>query len=313
MPPTGKGVSEIGNKGDDGFIWDDVQTFLAIARNGSLSAAAARLSLGLATVSRRIARFEAAMGQPLFIRHQTGYALTEDGRRLIERAEAIEAAALSLRDGARARAEVAGRVRLATAENLATGLILPALPQLRDRHPNLVLEIVTDIATANLNRRDADIALRMVRPDRGHVSVQRLGLLGFGLYAAPGYLATCRLAPDAAPYDGDALITWSEAQAHLPAAQWLERVLQGRAPAVVTGTLAGHLAACQGGLGLAVLPHFLAVPRGLICVEDQLGLDQVIWLVTQADLAQSRRVQAVAAFLRDLVADNRQALAGRPG
>lgn len=75
-------------------------------------------------------------------------------------------------------------------------------------------------------------------------------------------------------------------------------------------TLVGQLAACAGGVGFAVLPHFLARPRGLICVDDRLGLDQPIWLVTQADLAQSRRVQALAAFLRDLVAHNRAVLSG---
>lgn len=253
------------------------------------------------------------MGQPLFTRHQSGYALTGDGRALMGRAEATEAAALSLCQGAAAQAEVAGRVRLATAENLATALILPALTQLRARHPRLLLEVVTDIASVNLHRRDADIALRMVRPERGNVSVQQLGVLGFGLYGAPSCLAARKVAPDVAPYDGDAFIAWSEAQSHLPAAQWIGRVLQGRAPAVVTTTLAGQVAACAGGVGLAVLPHFLARPRGLICVDHDLGLDQPIWLVTQADLAQSHRVQAVAMFLRDLVAQNRAALAGQAG
>ncbi|MDO5632335.1 MAG: LysR family transcriptional regulator [Paracoccus sp. (in: a-proteobacteria)] len=275
-----------------------MQTFLAIARTGSLSGAAARLGIGLATVSRRIARFEAAMGQPLFIRQQSGYALTADGAALIDRAEVIEAAALALSG---VQAEVSGRVRLATAENLATSLILPELARLRDQHPQLVVEVLTDITTVNLHRRDADIALRMVRPERGNVSVQRLGLLGFGLYAAPAYLAT-------RPAD-DAFIAWSEAQIHLPTAQWTERRFQGRAPAVITTSLAAQLAACAGGLGLAVLPHFLARRHGLICVDARLGLDQPIWLVTQTDLAGSRRVQAVAAFLRDLVARNRQRLA----
>ena len=65
---------------------------------------------------------------------------------------------------------------------------MPALPQLQEAHPRLTLEIATDIATVNLHRRDADIALRMIKPDRGHVTVQRLGTLGFGLYAADRYL-----------------------------------------------------------------------------------------------------------------------------
>ncbi|MDO5621181.1 MAG: LysR family transcriptional regulator [Paracoccus sp. (in: a-proteobacteria)] len=286
------------NRKDAPYVWDDIRCFLAIARTGSLSGTAARLGVGLATVSRRIARFEAAMGQPLFIRQQSGYALTEDGAALIERAETIEAAALTL---GRMQAEVAGRVRLATAENLATALILPELARLRAAHPQLTVEVLTDFTSVNLHRREADIALRMVRPDRGNVSVQRLGVMGFGLYAAADY-------PNTTP-EHRGFIAWSDAQAHLPAARWVERALAGAAPAVVTTSLAAQLAACAAGLGLAVLPHFLARPRGLICAEPTPELDQPIWLVTQSDLATSRRVQAVADFLRDLVMQNRQALA----
>lgn len=310
MAAIGKRISKIGKRASDGFVWDDIRTFLAIARAGTLSGAAARMGLGLATVSRRIERLESAVGQPLFLRQQSGYLLTEDAAALIERAEEIEAAAASLMSGASLAAGVSGHVRLATAENLATGLILPELAPLKARYPELTLDIVTDIATANLHRGDADLALRMVRPQRGNLSVQQLGTLGFGLYGAPAYVAARGRPADGAAHDGDALIGWAEAYAHLPAAKWVERVLQGRAPAVATTSLATQLAACAGGLGLAVLPHFLARPRGLVCVTPQLGLDQPIWLVLQSDLAQSRRVRAVAGFLRDLVARHRQALQG---
>ncbi|MEM1078835.1 MAG: LysR family transcriptional regulator [Pseudomonadota bacterium] len=288
--------------------WDDLQVFLAVARAGTLSGAVAHLGLGIATVSRRIARLEAAMGQPLFARHQSGYRLTEDGAALVERAEEMEATAFALTSGACREATVSGVVRLATAENLATGLILPELGALTAAHPNLSLEILTDVATVNLHRRDADIALRMVQPDRGNVSLQRLGVLGFGLYGAPSYMEGRRAGQDARAIDEDAFITWSESYASLPAAQWVERVLEGRAPALATTSLMTQLTACASGLGLAVLPHFMARARGLVCVQAELGVDQPIWLVTHADLAQSRRVQAVAEFLRDLIRRHRAVL-----
>lgn len=250
------------------------------------------------------------MGQPLFARHQSGYRLTDDGTALIGRAEEMEATASALTSGLRQEASVSGIVRLATAENLATGLILPELGRLKADYPQLSLEIVTDIAAVNLHRRDADIALRMVKPDRGNVSLQRLGTLGFGLYGAPDYVATRRPAPDAGAFDTDNFIGWSETYATLPAAQWVERMLKGRAPALTTTSLATQLAACASGLGLAVLPHFLARPRGLMCLGADLGIDQPIWLVTHSDLAQARRVHAVADFLRDLVKRHHAALRG---
>lgn len=276
-----------------------------MARAGTLSGAVAQLGVGIATVSRRIERLEAALGQPVFTRHQSGYRLTADGVALIEPAQEMEAAALSLTSGLQHDAPIAGTVRLATAENLATGLIIPELGRLKAEYPQLSLEIVTDVATVNLHRRDADIALRMVKPDRGNVSLQRLGSLGFGLYGSAEYVSARDAASDQCSFENDDFIGWSEAYATLPAARWVEQILKGRPPALMTTSLATQLAACQSGLGLAILPHFLARPRALVCVDADPGVDQTIWLVTHSDLIHARRVSAVAQFLRDLVQKNR--------
>ncbi len=309
---NGKEVSKIGKQNQNDLVWDDIPAFLAVARTGTLSGAAARLDLGLATVSRRIERLERAIGQPLFLRQQSGYRLTEDGTAFRDRAEAMETAALSLTSGLDQDTTVSGTVRLATAENLATALILPELARLRAKHPQLTVEIITDIATVNLHRRDADIALRMVKPERGHVTLQRLGTLGYGLYGAPDLVASLPLPPATGgdPFDTAPLIAWSESHSGLPAAQWIERALKGRTPAVTTTSLATQVTACLHGIGLAILPHFLARPHGLTCLNDDLGIDQSIWLVTQSDLAQSRRVRTVADFLRDLVRRNHARLSG---
>ena len=244
------------------LIWDDARIFLAVARAGTLTLAAEAVGSGVATVSRRIERLETALGLPLFARHQSGYRLTDDGEALLPRAEALEQAAETFGAQAQSSGEAAGRVRLATAENLANPVIIPSLPDLRARHPRLVLEIVTDVATVNLHRRDADLALRMVKPQRGNVTLKRLGTLGFGLYGSPAYLAARRGGPDRAAFDQDAFIGWSEAQSQLPAAQWIERSLRGRPPALTTTTLSAQFSAVVAGLGLAVLPHFLGARRG---------------------------------------------------
>tara|TARA_B100001105_G_scaffold252889_1_gene245384 strand:- start:1445 stop:2125 length:681 start_codon:yes stop_codon:yes gene_type:complete len=169
------------------MVWDDTRAFLAVARCGTLSAAAQNLNVGIATLSRRIERLESALKLPLFVRQQSGYELTEDGAELIEKAEALEAAAHAFAVGADTQAQMSGHVRLATAENVATELILPELPAFRAQYPDLLVELVTDISTANLHRRDADLALRMVRPERGNVTLRALGTLGYGLYCSTSY------------------------------------------------------------------------------------------------------------------------------
>lgn len=290
--------------------WDDARIFLAIARAGSLSGASAALGLGVATVSRRLDRLESALAMPLFSRHQSGYRLTADGQALLAPAEALEQAAQALGDAAQSQAQVAGVVRLATAENLANPLIAPSLAQLFTRHPGLRVQLVSGVQTLNLHRRDADLAVRMTQPEAGHLTIRRLGTLGFGLYGSQAHVQARPGGAGAAPCEADTFIGWDEDHAHLPAARWLARTLRGRPCRLQANTLSAQLAAAEAGLGLAVLPHFLARRAGLACVAPQLGADQPIWLAVHTDLAHSRRVRAVADHLIELFGARRAELDG---
>lgn len=302
---TRKQISEIGKHGTGRLRWDDARVFLAITRTGSLSGAAASLGAGLATVSRQIERLEAALGLTLFSRHQNGYRLTDDGAALLERAETLEQAAEAFTEGSAAQAGIAGRVRLATAETLANHIIIPALPKLTNQYPDLTLEVVTDVPAVNLHRRDADLAVRLVKPERGNVTIRRLGTLGFGLYVSRVYAEHRR---DDARLEADRFITWCETYGHLPAARWVERALRGCAPALATTTLSAQLAAAISGVGLAVLPHVLGRQSDLVCLQGDLGIDQEIWLAVHSDLAQSRRVRVVADFLASMLREAKQEL-----
>lgn len=282
---------------------DDAPVFLAIARTGTLTAAARQLRTGVATVSRRIERLERALGVPLFARHQTGYLLTDEGQALLSRAEALEEAAESFRSNAASEAQAKGHVRLATAENFATKLFIPSLPKLLKVHPDLTLDVITDISTINLHRRDADLAVRMVRPERGNLIVRTIGSLGYGLYGSSDYISR-------PPTSGDRFIGWSDRQQMLPAAQWMKHHLKGNAPSIMTSSLMGQVVAAQAGLGLTVLPHFLAADAGLKAVLRDIGLDQPIWLVMHSDLAGSRRIRVVAEHLTQVVSQHSKALAG---
>lgn len=294
--------------------WDDARVFLAIVRNGSLSGAATALGMGVATVSRRLDRLEAALGVRLFSRHQNGYRPTDDGEALLEHAEALEHAGRAFGEAAEEQGRVAGCVRLATAENLANPLILPSLPALFAVHPELHLEIVSGVNTVNLHRRDADLAVRMIKPETGKLTIRRLGTLGFGLYASRGYFDTRIGGIDAASFEHYAFIGWTESHSHLPAATWITRMLRGRPCRIQANTLSAQLAAAVAGLGLAVLPHFLAQRAGLVCLLPELGADQPIWLLIHSDLAHSRRVRAVADHLIQLFETARPELSSpQPG
>lgn len=293
--------------------WNDLKFFLEVARGGSLTHAADVLRVSPSTAGRRIAELESRLATRLFARHPTGYHLTDEGRELLGRAQAVEEHMLAFERNASGLAPaVSGTVRLATSENLATDLVIPALPAFAARHPQLRLTIVTQTAPVELGRRDADLALRLVRPDQGSLKVRRLGSMSYGVYGRRDYLAR-HPAPDDDPFAGRAVVTWDEAHAHLPAAQWLAQRAPGAPVALAVSTLRGQIAAARAGLGLAVLPDFLATDPDLVRVlaPDAVFSDG-IWLVLHADLAASARVRAVADFLADTVAAAGAALAGPP-
>lgn len=306
MAKIGNSVSDIGKgRRHNTLNWDDARVFLAIARSGTLSGASKALGIGLATTSRRIERLEQALGLSLFTRDQIGYRLTDEGMMLIAQAEALEQAGHAF--GAAAQGshdEVAGHVRLATAQGLADHLIIPALPRLMSSHTNLTIEVVTGVSTVNLHRYDADMAIRMVRPERGNVNIRRLGELGFGLYASQEYLQQRATPENGGSFEDDDFIGWSESQQHLPAAQWLEKRLRGKPCRLTTTSMSSQVTATQAGAGIAVLPHFIAQKQGLTCVQSDIGCSQPIWLAIHSDLAHSRRVRLVADFLSDLVFQN---------
>ncbi|WP_099116265.1 LysR family transcriptional regulator [Xenorhabdus ishibashii] len=286
------------------LIWDDIRIFLAVARTSTISKAAELLGIGVATVSRKIERLENTFGMPLFLRHQTGYQLTEYGAELLEKAKAMEIAANSFLFETDLRATIAGNVRLATLETLSNHLIMSNLPALQKNYPNLTLEITTDNYPVNLHRRDADLALRIIRPEKGHVNVRQLGTLGFGLYGSKTYLATCPPGIFRGEYNDANFIGWASEYSQLPSVNWLRQALQGRSLSVATTSICSQIAAANAGLGLAVLPHIAANDAGLICILPDLGIDRPIWLVIQSDLAHSPRIRKVADFLADVVFQN---------
>ena len=292
--------------------WNDLKYFLGVARSGSLTQTSKTLGVSQSTVSRRIAELETSIGMTLFQRHQTGYFLTDDGSQVLRHAELVEDNILALERGAVGLDKTpAGIVRLATSENLATDLIIPALPAFQNEYPEIRLEIITSTVTAELERREADIALRVVRPTRGNLKVRRVGHMSYSVYGSRDYLDRTPVV-EGEPLGGRHFIAWDDGHAYLPAAVWLAREHPGCKIALVTSSLPAQIAAVRAGLGLAVIPDFLTQNDDFIRVipSDRLFSAEV-WLVTHADLVASARVRAVSDFLADQVVKSNPELAGR--
>lgn len=297
--------------------WNDLRFFLAVAREGTLTAAARALRVSQPTVSRRLAALERDLETKLFLRGATGYAPTAQGRRLLEVAEPL---AVQLdrveRGGVDEASRVSGTVRLAVTEMSAVHLVEEALGPLLAAHPGLVVDLVAGNLTVDLARGEADLAVRLVRPDAADLVRRRLGAMRYGLFATASYLA--RAPPVTAPdLAGHAVIRPVRSMARGPEAQWLEsHATRATAPVCVDSP---HVAlrAAAAGLGLAVLSDSLALHApDLACAR---ALPEIpareVWLVYHRDLRQLARVRAVAeavtTHLRERLARGNAALGGR--
>jgi DNA-binding transcriptional LysR family regulator len=296
--------------------WGNLRFFLEMARTGSLARAAARLGVDRNTVARRVTALEGELGLPLFERGPQGWAQTAAGEELAELASRVEedVLALALSADARDRAP-AGTVRLTTAVHLAAHLLAPAVPRLRERHPALVLEIAADQRTFDLTRREADLALRMGRPRTPGLVTRKLSDVAYRLYAAPAYAAARGDGP--VDFARDAFVGFEESLASAPQERWLARVGPERRVVFRCNSTASLQAATRAGVGVAVLPCFVADrDPGLVALA---GPEPVppheLWLLVHGDLRRTPRVRAVIEWVDAVVEGARPALTGaaRPG
>ncbi|PTT50140.1 LysR family transcriptional regulator, partial [Aeromonas sp. HMWF014] len=170
--------------------WDDARFFLALARQGTLRSAAGVLGVDQATVGRRITALEQNLGSKLFIRTPKLYDLSPLGETMLADASAMEQAIKAIeRKASTGDQSLCGEVRIATTDTLAQAFVLPALTLLRERHPGIRLSLQTAVSVSDIAYREADLAIRGLRPDNDELVIKRLTTIEMGLYASRAYLA----------------------------------------------------------------------------------------------------------------------------
>lgn len=280
--------------------WNNLKYFLAVARTGGLTPAAAGLGSSASTVSRHIEAMEAQLGVRLFLRQQRGYLLTDAGATLFGQVADVERAMQAVERQGVAAGDVAGEVKLAVPESLAHCLIVPQLPDFTARHPQLQVELLVSRYRADLSRREADIALRIALPPQRDFSpdyiAHEVGHFSFGLYCTPAALARAG--------DWRALphITWDAAWVKLPMVEWLAALFPGQAPVLRSNSMQAQYLAARAGVGAALLPRFLGDADPALF---RLGLDLThthheLWLLYHRDLKGSQRVQAMRDFVQEV-------------
>ncbi len=288
--------------------WDDLRSFLAIARHGNLSAAARALHVTQTTMGRRLDALHARAGARLLQKTPAGFVLTPAGARVLAAVECMEAEALAVeRAIAGEDARVEGEVRITTVETFGARILVPLLQPLLTRHPALSIELITDTRALSLSRREADLAIRLAQFEQHETIVRRVGDMGFALYASEGYLAAHGEPDFAVGAPGHSWITLQADLALLPEAKYLARLAPNARVALRTNSRDAQLEAASTSLGIAMLPCYLADPRpGLVRLPAP-GPTPVrgIWLGLHRDTRHVERLRLVV----DSIADGLRRLA----
>lgn len=282
------------------FDWNDLRAFLAVARVGRLTVAAQRMGIDHSTLSRRVSALEGALGTRLFDRRPSGFALTNDGERLLVDAERMESMAITLRARLDVDAhQVGGTVRVGTPEAFGTYFLAPRLAELCAAQPGLEIELVANPRSFSLSKREADLAIGMTRPESGRLFARKLVDYALGLYAARGYteLADAIRSTDDLP--GHRWVGYVEDLLWTSELNYLPQVSPAIHPQARISNVITQLEAVRGGAGLAVLPHFLArtCPDLVAVLPEAVRIVRAYWLIAHADTRDLPRVRLVSDFL----------------
>jgi DNA-binding transcriptional LysR family regulator len=283
--------------------WDDLRLFLDVARLGGLSAATTTTGLSAATLGRRVTALEHQIGEPLFLRAQTGYTLTGAGEELLRRAEDVEAAMLSLtrwRDG-----EVGDRIVRVSAGSWTSWFLSSHIGQLWNADDGIRVELVTAYDAVDIGRRAADLGIRSTRPTTASLAGRQIGRVAYALYCAPR-LINGVAAGLFVGVTGEAGDTAS--------ARWL-RAHHGDRIGVRGNDVHSVRELVAAGAGLSVLPCFVgdSDPRLARMASPITELTTDLWLVSHHEERYRPEVRKVSDRIAQLMQTHARLMRGEAG
>jgi DNA-binding transcriptional LysR family regulator len=282
------------------FNWTLIRSFLAALDRGSLMGAARALSTSQPTVGRHIGELEAQLGVVLFERTGRGLVPTPHAQRLADAARAMSAAADQLaRQATGAQAQARGSVRISASQPVTCMLLPTLLRQMRELHPDIQIELVSSNAVSNLLQREADIALRMVRPDQSSLVAKRVGQVAIGTFAHRDYLrrrGTPRAPADLLTHD---VIGNDRNTDILRGFAGMGMPMQREDFAVRTDDLNAYQAAVNAGLGVGFLARYAARQNPeLVPLLPMLDIPALpMWLAVHREIRSNPRIRRVWDFL----------------
>jgi DNA-binding transcriptional LysR family regulator len=276
--------------------WDDVRLFLAVARADSMTHGAIDAGLDRTTVSRRIAALERDLGAKVFLRTRDGLRVSPAGARLRERAERMAAEARALvAEAADEGGAIVGTVRVATTEALAVMLVEEGLLELRERYPDLVVELLGGNRPVDLGRGEAELVLRATPVREANVKVRRVARLSIALFASDGYVRRRGAPSSEKGLAGHEVVLPGGELSMLPEAKWLAS-RPGVRVAFRSSSMPALVAATAAGAGLSALTEAWGLRTPGLCrlfIVDAVE-PRPLWLATTPEAGSRAAVRLVA-------------------
>jgi DNA-binding transcriptional LysR family regulator len=276
--------------------WELYRTFLEVVRDGSLSGAARKLSLTQPTVGRHIDALEASLGLSLFSRSPQGLKATPAALELVSYAETMAAASAALRRTASGGAKAdRGTVRVTASEMIGCEVLPPMLASFRDSHPGITLELALSNRNEDLLRRDADIAVRMVRPRQKSLVARRIGKSAIGFYARRNYVEKYGLPNEIAELEKHCLIGFDRDDLALRSLGKLPRRVARDDFGFRCDSDLAQFAALKAGVGIGGCQHNIArrFPELVPVLAKAIRFELEVWVVMHEDMRSTGRVRVL--------------------
>lgn len=273
--------------------WDDVRFFIVLARAGSLSAAARKLHVEHTTVARRVIHLEETLQIKLFDRLPRGWVLTEEGHALLAQTSILKTQMLAIQRSVLKNETLSGKIQLSAPPHLLNYFLLPKLKDFAEQYPGIHLELVGERKNADMLSGEADLALRMAKPNEQGLIARKITDIHYSLYATQTYLNL--------PKSEQKFIGFDDSMTNLIPKKWLDEHLQNAEYSIKSNDIMTMYQAALHSWGIAILPDFLIESSSMIKIATETHPSVPLFLVVHPDIRRAPKIRVLMDFIIDLM------------
>jgi DNA-binding transcriptional LysR family regulator len=297
----------------DAVKWDDLRVFLEVARQGTVHAAAKKLKLDHSTVCRRIGKLEDLLAIKLLDRSQRGIVVRGGVQQLLDHIESMEAHANSIEDAlAGSLVAATHTVRIATMEGIASQYLAGRVGQLERFAPNVKIELVSMPQPADLSRKEADIFLSFFNPRLPGLSSRKVAEVALFLYCSDKYARLHGIPRTIDELKTHQFVSYIDDLLAIDAVRWLDDLIKAPKVTFYSNSILAQCEAAISGLGIAMLPTFVAagVPELIRIVPQGADVRRDIWVSVRKEQGALSRIRSVMKFLTHIFESDKAFLLG---